>query len=120
MVSAVLSPPLSHHSGPLKCVDLDCGSGDFHTAALNLGFDVVFSYDRTDESASYGDNEIFGHGIPRADRIPEHDLLLAVMPGQPVSENANGNSLLTQAMRIVRVKASSRSSLYSSQATGCL
>ncbi len=74
----------------LRCADLFCGIGGFHTAAANLGLNVVFACDIDDEARrAYQHN--FGTwpsgdivAIPSSD-IPAHDILLAGFPCQPFS-----------------------------------
>lgn len=117
MVDAVLSPPPKPMEGDrLTCIDLFCGIGGFHIAAANLGLDVVFASDIDDDAcATYRHN--FGLdpegdivAIP-AEKIPEHDILLAGFPCQPFSiigskrgvADARG-TLYKEIIRIARVK----------------
>ncbi len=117
MVDAVLSRPVQQiKDGRLTCIDLFCGIGGFHTAAVNLGLDVIFASDIDDDAcATYQHN--FGLS-PRGDivsipgsEIPEHDILLAGFPCQPFSIIGNKlgtadarGTLYKEIIRIARVK----------------
>jgi DNA (cytosine-5)-methyltransferase 1 len=101
---------------PLACIDLFCGIGGFHTAARNLGCEVVFASDIDAEArAAYRHNyglEPAGDitAIPAED-IPNHDLLLGGFPCQPFSiiGSMSGTAdprgmLFMEILRIVRAK----------------
>ena len=109
MVSAVLSPPRRYHSGPLRFIELRCVDDDSRLAVEHFGFDVVYTYGVrwTANSSTNGSSEA---AIPRADLLPEHDLLLGMFSGQDWPQVHNGRistkkmTPLSRAIRIVRAK----------------
>ena len=116
MVDAVLGPPLSEHSGPLRCADLFSGIGGFHVAAQNLDLDVVFACD-IDEEARKAYKKNFGLQPDgdittlRVQDVPDHDLLFAGFPCQSWSIigpkggfNDPRGQLFFEALRVIRAK----------------
>lgn len=118
MIDALLSSPPRGMAGEdrLRCIDLFCGIGGFHTAAVNCGLEVVFASDIDEEArAAYRHNygiEPVGDIVQvKAEDIPDHDILLAGFPCQPFSiiggmagtEDARGR-LFLEILRIVRAK----------------
>jgi len=117
MVDAVLFPQRKREqSEPLVCVDLFCGIGGFHIAAMNLGLKVIFASDIDDCACeTYKHNfDLTPKGdivaIP-AEEIPAHDILFAGFPCQPFSiigskrgTNDSRGMLYREIIRIARVK----------------
>ncbi|MGI6385376.1 MAG: DNA cytosine methyltransferase [bacterium] len=118
MVDAILRPPLRHveQENRLTCIDLFCGIGGFHTAAKNLGLNVVFASDIDAEARAayrynYGMTPAGDIVTIKAEDIPDHDILMAGFPCQPFSIIGSklGTSdprgkLFLEILRIVRVK----------------
>ena len=116
MVDAVLGPPRMKRGDRLTCIDLFCGIGGFHVAANNLGLDVVFASDIDEDcrSAYRYNYDLLPVGditSIHAEDIPDHDILLAGFPCQPVSIIGNKlgtddprGTLFLEILRIVRVK----------------
>ena len=118
MMDAVLAPPARRRETPpiLRCGDLFCGIGGFHSAATNLGLEVVFASD-IDPAARKAYQHNCGLAplgdivsIPAAD-VPDHEILLAGFPCQPFSiiGSKRGTAdprgtLYEEIFRIVRVK----------------
>ena len=107
MVSSVLAPPRRYHSGPLKFIELYCADDYSRVQVEHLCLDTVFSYDIGEDSSTNGSPAV---GIPRADRLPEHDLLLAMFSGEDWPQLLNGSlstremTPLSRAIRLVRAK----------------
>lgn len=114
--AAGLLPEATPCHETLKCVDLFCGIGGFHQAAINLGHEVVFACDIDEEacraySANYGLEPAGDITSIGSEDVPDHDLLFAGFPCQPFSiigqrqglSDPRG-TLFYEALRIIRDK----------------
>ncbi len=81
----------------LTAVDLFCGIGGFHIAAVQNGIDVTFASEIDKDAADcYEANlELKPHGdiLHCKSEIPPHDILMAGFPCQPFSIMGKGNGL---------------------------
>ena len=90
-------PKIEMLGSRLKAIDLFCGIGGFHIAALELGIKTIFACD-IDKAARecYSINlnlEPYGDIQECKGSVPDHDIIMAGFPCQPFSIIGKGDGL---------------------------